>query len=241
MNLLELLQDLTYGELSSLKIGQFIPGEPESQPDPTGYAQLSSWINLGLKEIYKRFFLASREIYILLNSETSTYMLHSKYSQTNTDSLIPIEDRYIMDTADAPFENDCLKIEEVYDEGGTKLPLNDVTQDISVYTPTYRTIQVPYPNDDITYAVQYRATHAPIVYTAAMDPALVDLALPNSLHEAMLYYVASRAFRAMGGESTVTGHEYFQLFEASCEKVNELGLEVQAEPGDWRFDQHGWV
>jgi hypothetical protein len=45
----------------------------------------------------------------------------------------------------------------------------------------------------------------------------------------------------MGGESTVTGHEYFQLFEASCAKVDELGLEVQTEQHNWRFDEYGWV
>jgi hypothetical protein len=237
MNLLELLQDLTYGELSSLKIGQFIPGEPESQPDPTRYAQLTSWINLGLLEIYKRFFLSSREIYIELHEEIATYMLHSKYSVTSGTE----DPLYIIDTVDAPFVNDCLKIEEVYDEEGNKLPLNDMNDETSAFTPSYRTIQVPYPNDDITYAVQYRASHPRIVYTIDMDPALIDLAVPNSLHEALLYYIASRAYRAMGGESTVTGHEYFQLFEASCAKVDELGLEVQTEQHNWRFDEYGWV
>lgn len=239
MNLIDLLKDLTYGELSSLKMGEFIPGEYESEPDPTRYEQLLTHINMGLKEIYKRFFLSSREIYIELHEEISTYMLHDRYAQTN---LTSVEDpKYIMDTAAAPFVNDCLKIEEVYDEAGNKLPMNDITEPLSVYTPTYRTIQVPYPNDDITYAVQYRAMHPRILYTAEIDPSTVDIALPNSLHEALLYYVAARAFRSIGGESVVTGNEYYQLFNASCDEVNLQGLEVQAEPGDWRFDTYGWV
>jgi hypothetical protein len=241
MNLLELLQDLTYGELAALEMGKFIPGEPESQPDPTSYAQLTSHINLGLKEIYKRFFLLSREIYIELREETSIYMLHSKYAQTNTDSLIPIEDRYIMDTDADPFTDDCLKIEEVYDEAGVHLPMNDINEETSIHTPSYRTIQVPYPNDDITYAVQYRACNTKIEYTADMDPSMIDLPVPNSLHEALLYYVASRAYTSLGGDGGIEGNDYFQRFENSCAKVSELGLEVQTEPVNWRFDENGWV
>jgi hypothetical protein len=237
MNLLDLLQDLTYGELASLKLGNFLSEEAESDPDPKSYAQLSSHINLGLKEIYKRFFLLSQEIFIELHEEISTYMLHSKYSvQSGTEPTL-----YIIDTVTEPFLDNVLKIEEVYDEDGLKLPLNDTSDITSVYTPSYRTIQVPSPNNNITYAVQYRATHPRIVYTPAMDPSTIDIALPNSLHEALLYYVASRIYASLGGDSGVEGNDYYQKFLNSCAMVNELGLEVQAEPGDWRFDNFGWV
>ena len=241
MTLLDLLKDLTYGELAQFKLGNLIPGEFESEPDPTRYAQFTSAINLGLKEIYKRFFLASREIYIQQREEISTYILSSKYAQTNTDSPIPIEDRYIMDTVDAPFKDDTLKIEEVYDEEGNIIPMNDITEELSVFTPNYRSIQVPYPSDDNTMAVQYRATHVRIEYVKGMDPADIEVALPNSLHEALLYYVASRFASSMSGDQGQEGNDYYQRFKNSCDLVAKEGLEVQGEPGDWRFDQTGWV
>lgn len=239
MILSELLKDLTYGELARLKIGNFVPGEFQSEPDPVRYEQLLSHINLGLTEIYKRFFLRSREIYVQLYSHIAVYTLDNKYAQTNTASTEPY--KYIMDTVDDPFDNDTLKIEEVYDEGGNKLPLNDINEDLSVYTPSYRSIQVPYPQDDITYAVQYRAKHPPIRYTDALEPENVEIALPNSLHEALLLYVAYRAFSSKGGDQGVEGNDYWQRFERSCEKVNEYGLEIQGEPGNNRFDDRGWV
>jgi len=239
MTLIDLLKDLTYGELAQLKIGELIPGEHQSEPDPTRYEQLISHVNLGLKEIYKRFFLLSREIYIELHEEIAIYMLDSRFAVTNTAS---IEDpKYIIDTVAAPFVDDVLKIEEVYDEAGNKLPMNDVTEPLSVYTPSYRTIQVPFPNDNITYSVQYRATHPKLIYTLDIDPSTVDIALPNSLHEALLYYVASRAFSSLDGDGGILGNQYFTRFENSVNNVDNLGLEVQAEPGDWRFDNHGWV
>lgn len=239
MTLLDLMKDLTYGELAQFNIGNLITGEFESEPDPTRYEQLISAINLGLKEIYKRFFLSSKEIYIQQYAQISTYVLSSKYAQTNVASLEPI--KYIMDTPEKPFLDDVLKIEEVYDEEGNILPMNDITEDLSVFTPNYRSIQIPYPDDANTMAVQYRASHPRIVYTKGMDPADVEIELPNSLHEALLYYVASRFATSISGDQGAEGSDYFQKFNASCDKVDELGLEVQAEPGDWRFDQAGWV
>jgi len=239
ITLLDLMKDLSYGELAQFKIGGLKPGEFDSEPDPTRYEQLISAVNLGLKEIYKRFFLSSKEIYIQQYTQIATYVLSSRYAQTNIASVEPI--KYIMDTVDRPFLDDVLKIEEVYDEEGNKLPINDITEDLSVFTPNYRSVQVPYPDDANTMAVQYRASHPRIIYTRALLPADVEIELPNSLHEALLLYIASRFATSIGGDQGNEGNDYFQKFEASCNKVDELGLEVQGEPGDWRFDQAGWV
>lgn len=239
MTLLDLLKDLSYGEFAQFKIGNLIPGEKESEVDPTRYEQCMSHINLGLKEIYKRFFLSSREIYIQQYEEIATYVLSSKYAQTNIASAEPI--KYIMDTVDAPFKDDVLKIEEVYDEAGNKLPMNDITEELSVFTPNYRSIQVPYPNNETTMAVQYRACHPRLEYTAGMDPEDIEIMLPNSLHEALLLYVAHRYTSSISGDQGAEGIDYYQKFERSCEMVRNEGLEVQGEPGDWRFDQAGWV
>lgn len=240
MILRDLLRDLTYGELSNLKLGNFEPGEPQSQPDPTRYAQLISHINLGLNQLYKEFFLRSEEHYVQLYEQLSAYKMHSDFAQTNTASAEPI--KYIMDTVDNPFVDNILKIEEVYDEEGNKIPLNDITEDLSVFTPTFRTIQYPYPEDGITISVQFRATHPRIIYTgSAFDPDAVELELPNSLHEALLFYVAAKQFYALGGDRVVQGDNYFQRYKDSINIVKQEGLEIQGEPGDWRFDQHGWV
>jgi len=239
MILLDFLKDLTYGEFAQLKIGELIAGEFESQPDPSKYEQLMSHVNLGLTEIYKRFFLSSKEIYIELHEEISEYVIAYKYAQTSGSAEDP---QYIMDTAANPFRDDLLKIEEVYDEIGVKLPMNDTSEDLSIFTPTYRSIQVPYPNDGITYAVQYRADHPRLVWSIAIDPSTVEIEVPHSLHEALLNYVASRGFTSLGGEAgTTEGLSYYSKFENSCQKVHDLGLEVQAEPGTWRFDDNGWV
>ena len=236
MTLLDILKDLTYGELAGLAIGNLLPGEFDNEPDPHEYEQIVSHINLGLKEIYKRFFLRSREIEIQEYEQFTSYKLHSDFAQSNVASLEPI--KYIIDTVDDPFQDDILKIEEVYDEEGTKLSMNDITDEYSVFTPAYNIVQIPYPNNANTFSVQYRACHPKVPVTLTTDPDTVEIELPNSLHIALLQYVGYRANLRTNPERSA---DYWQQFEKTCAHVERLGLEVQGEPGDWRFDEHGWV
>jgi len=236
MKLIDIFKDLTYGELQGLHIGNLIPDEQENEPDPRQYEQIISYLNLGLTELYKRFFLLSKEIYIQEYSQIATYLLHSDFALTNVDS---VEDpKYIVDTDADPFVDNILKIEEVYDEEGVKLPINDVNEELSVYTPTYRSVQIPYPDDANTFSVQYRASCPPVIYTFSMDAELIDVPCPNSLREALLYFIGSRAHR---GGNIEKSQAYWQMFKTSCADVKKEGLEVQVEPSNWRFDGRGWV
>ena len=242
MILTDIFRDMTYGELSNIFTGGYLPDEAESQPDPVKYAELLSAVNLGLKQLYKEFFLRSEEHYIQCSEEKSVYKLHIDYAQTNTSSPIDIADRYIMDTADNPFTGNLLKIEEVYDEDGVKLTLNNPNDELSVFTPTYNSIQVPYPEDGMTIAVQFRASHPPIVYTGVtFDPDSVEVELPNSLHDALLYYVAARILRPKGGDRVMEADNYYQLYKDAVQTVKNEGLEVQSEADIGRFDTNGWV
>lgn len=242
MKLIDILTDLTYGELANVFVAGFSPLDPESEPDPKKYAQFVAAVNMGLNQLYKEFFLRSEEHYVLLNQAQTTYKLHSDYAQTNTASAIPIGERYIQDTAENPFVDNVLHIEEIYDEDGVRLPLNDVTEDLSAYTPRYNTIQLPYPEDNMTISVQFRATHPRIVFTgiASFDPDTIEVELPNSLKEALGYYVASRMIRPLGGERVVEADNLMNLFKESVQITKDEGLEVQGETLGSKFEDRGW-
>lgn len=243
MKLSEIFSDFVYNDLWNMQLSGFVPEDPESEPDPKKYAQLVSAVNSGLERLYVRFFLRSEEHYVLLNSAQSTYKLHSDYAQTNTGSPIDIADRYIQDTVTNPFKDNILHIEEIYDEAGVKLPLNDETEDLSVYTPTYNTIQVPYPEDNMTIAVQFRAGHPKIVFTGitSFDPDTIEVELPYSLKEALQFYVASRLLRPMGGESILEADNYYQLYKDSIRTTITEGLEVQTEVLGSKFEDRGFI
>jgi hypothetical protein len=217
-------------------LGNLIPGEFESEPDPTAYAQFMSHVNLGLNSLYKRFLLASKETYIQQYEAIEEYTLHSRYAQSNTESTEPI--KWVQDSVTKPFQDDVLNIEQCYSEIGDLLPLNDPTEELSIYTPTYRSIQVLWPNEFNVIAIQYRADHPRLKYTYGMDPELIEVMVPNALQEALIFYIANRAFGTLEGQE---GQSYFMKYENSCKGVEKYGLQIRGEPGDWRFDRHGWV
>jgi hypothetical protein len=124
---------------------------------------------------------------------------------------------------------------------GNLLPLNDISETLSVFTPSYRSVQIPYPKNENIFAVQYRADHPRIVWDLETLPINIEIDIPGSLYEALLYYVGARAHSSMGGDGGVEGNDYWQKFNNSCNEVMRLGLQVQGEPGAWRFDQAGWV
>jgi len=241
MTLLDLFKDLSYGEFSQLNIGNLIPGESENAPTPAEYERIIGFTNLGLLELHKRFFLRSQEITVQQHEEIATYLLTSKYAASNLSSPIALSERYIIDTAENPFRDNMLKIEEVYDQEGNMCAMNDISNPLSVYTPTWRSVQIPYPDDLLSFSVQYRAGPDPIVYVDGIDLEATEVAVPNSMHEALLFYIASRSFAGFGGDQGQEGSSYWQKFRKSCDDVDKYGLEVQGEPGDWRFDVGGWV
>lgn len=239
MTLADIFRDLTYGELSQLAIGNLVPDDEESAPAPKDYAKIMSHINLALKELYKRFFLSSKELRIQQYNHIETYVLDSKYAETNT--LSPEPYKYIVDSQYDPFLDDVLKIEQVFDEDGRGLFLNDRTEPWSLYTPTYRSIQVPYPMSSNTLLVHYRASHPTINFEHGMDPRDIEIMIPDGLMEPLLFYVASRAFGSLNTDQNAEGNNYLQKFEASCKRISDLGLQVTPQYGNHRLDNNGWV
>ena len=184
--------------------------------------------------------LSAKELYIEQDEAVETYYLLDKYAQQNIDSPILLADRYIADAAANPFDQtELLKIEQCFNEVGELLKLNDFSDDLSLFTPAYNSIQMPWPNEFNTVAVQYRASHPRIVYTVAVDVSIVEVAVPEALYEALMLYIAYRALPRM--DDGAQKNEMLQAYEMSCQQVEKSGLHPQAEPGDWRFDEKGWV
>ena len=239
MNLQDVFTALTYGELKSLSLGNFCPEDYESAPDPQQYAQIMSHITLGLTELHKRFWLRTEELYIQQYAHIQNYNLTWPYAATNTDSSETY--KYILDTAENPFTDNVLKVEECYNEIGEPIPLNNAKDDESLFTPTFRSIQVPNPVSANVLAVQYRADHPKLVYERGMDPADVDIGLPRGLLEALLYYVGMRNFSGINMDDNHEGNNYLKKFDASCKQYKLEGLNIQPEVDNNNFDARGWI
>jgi hypothetical protein len=238
MNLLDVFKALTYGELKSLSLGNFCAEDFESAPDPLHYAQIMSHLQLGLTELYTRFLLRTDEIFVQQYEHIEIYSLTWPYCATNTASTEPY--KYVLDSAESPFQDNVLKIEECYNEIGEPLFLNESEQEESMFTPSFNTIQVPNPVSANVIGVQYRANHPRLEWVKGMKPEEVEVELPWGLLEALLYYVGMRAFSGVNTDNDQTGTSYWKKFEASCQRYKTKGLQVEPEVQNSNFDAKGW-
>jgi len=247
MLLSDLFDQLTYGELSSINYG----GVDDEGITFEDFKRVVPHINLGLTELYKRFPLLLQEVIVRQYDQIQTYVLHSRFAVTNTESTETI--KYIHDSVYQPFNDNILQIDRIFNEIGEELFNNESDPYIiyssqsqtsnrywSVSTPAFNTIQVPYPEKNNSMSVIYKAGHDKIPISG-IDPTQVEVKIPPNLEEALLFYIAARAYTSMGGDNIKIGMAYTQKFEQSIMKVKELGLYNQDVAVNQRLEVNGWV
>ena len=236
MTLADFFEQLTYGELTSLELGDPYSGGVERE----SYQRILTHINAGMKALYTRFWLKSGELVVELYDHIQIYTLDSLHAVTN--HLSPEPYRYIIDSEHDPFRSEMLiKIEQVYDDCGCPRILNDITDPWSLFTPAFNQVQVPFPSKFVHLLVQYRKAPEKITLEPDQDPADVFIDLPTSLHEALSMYVAHRAFRSLNADQNQEGNNYMQLYEQACQRAELAGLFITTNTGNLRLDQNGWV
>lgn len=248
MKLQEIFNQLTYGELSQLSIG----GGEAGAVAPANYDRLLAHINLGLTALYKRFPLKENQVKIELQPGRLTYPIHSKYAVNGRNSREPV--RYIKDTVAEPFRDDIHKIERVYTSGGLEFGLNDLEDPFSMMTPTATVLRVPadivtppVELDDAlrttTLDVVYRANHAILVGDGPdLDPEAVEIELPYSHLEPLLYFVAARVHTPTGMSNEANmGNIYSAKYEQSCQEIETRNLRVDNVSQPDRLTRNGWV
>lgn len=215
MLLSEIFNQLTYGEFSQTNLTE---NDTVAQVD---YPRIINYINMGLTELHKRFDLKREAVMIKQYASVFNYILHSDYSVSNTAST---QDPKYIEDGGTIFKNNLLLIERVTDELGDELYLNDATFEDTLITTSYNSIQVPTPLDDLTMIVEYRAKQDD-VDTTTTDLNSVEIDIPYSHLEALLFYIAARYFRTVPLLNGLNeGTTFYQQFEMSCKQLEVLGL-----------------
>lgn len=236
MQLADIFEQLTYGELKQFSIGGFEQGGIQ----PENYPEVITHINMGMTALYAKFPIYEREVGIQQQEGNTLYELDSKYSVSAADPTVL--NPYIIDTVEKPFLDDVMRIYEAYDELGEPLPLNDLDDDTSLFTPSYDSIQIPYPVATNMIFIVYRASHVNIPLDIT-DPSTVEVELPIVLQEALLSYVASRVHGSKTGDTGM--QESLNLlakYERICDIVEEKNLLRNANSRtSTRLEDNGWV
>lgn len=239
MKLSEVFDQLSYGELAQIDLGGAGIGEEH-------WDRLLASVNLGLTELHKRFLLKEGRVVVALQPGKTTYVLDSKYALSDVDH--PTLTKYLQDSVDEPFQNDILKIERIYDSLDNELGLNNPGDLIdrarfNCRTPNYNTLVVPAELMGSQVSVVYRANH-PLLRKedSFFDPAEVEVNLPYSHLEALLYYVASRIMNPIGMTSEFhDGNNYAMKFEQACAVLEQQNFRVDSLDRFDRFNRNGWV
>lgn len=248
MKLQEVFTQLSYGELSQLALGGTVAG----QINADNYDRIVVHINLGLTALYKRFPLKEGYLQIELHPDRTNYPLTSKFAVSSRASREPV--RYIKDSTAAPFKDDILKVERVYASTKYEFGMNDLTDPFSLRTPTSTTLVVPQSivnppvelDDQLrtaTLDVYYRANHPQIMLEGAdLDPEAVELELPDTHLQPLLYFVASRVHRPNGvTDQTNMGNDFLQMYENACLEIENKNLRVDNVSTSERLTRNGWV
>lgn len=236
MDVHDLFQMLSYGELSNLAISSEGSGEIVASARP----KLVQYTNEALLRLYSRFVLKENDVLIQQYDHITFYHLLPRFS-VNFDPSVPAEDetiRYILDLPTEKFQDEVIKVLAVYDHCGHSRPLNDDASIEGVFTPQAKLIQYPNPKGDRTFSAIYQARHPKIGSNLGEN-----IELPEFLWGALTSYIAYKVFSHMNTEgSSAKAQEYMMMYEAVCtEAVDRDLINAAVSRTSTNFQRGGWV
>jgi hypothetical protein len=233
MKLIDFLRRLAVGELKNLAMA----ANWADTIDDAALPEIVTYLNDGLEKLHERFQLRIRDIFLEQVGHRTLYPIESQYAKFGrADQSTPW---FLRDTAAEPFKDDIIKILEVWDGFGRKLPLNDPDSWGSLYTPQPMVLQIPHPMDGRPLSIQYQATHPELTHKRLT----AEIELPRFLMKALRSYVSSEVFTHMNTqEMQAVGAEHLKKFESICveTELNDLVTTGVTNSGV-RFINNGWV
>lgn len=286
MLLQDILDQLTYGELSQIFMGM---GECDKGIPDENLREVIGHISLGLTALHKRFRLRERTVKLQLVKNKNVYVLDKKFILDNGE--IPSASKYLSNTEEDYFNDSILKIESIFlGEDICELLLNHKFNKCSIQTPSYNILKIPEyfvhktdPSktfcrdrlakyDEISkalesllaqeavhsdtgasdydknvkddfFTVMYRANHPKIdIKTVQYSPYNVNIELPETHLEALIYFVASRVHNPIGMTNEFhAGNSYFKKYEEECQKLEIFNYEIDNIGEHTRFYDNGFI
>ena len=196
--------------LGQARSGELKPLSPKDKTDEV----VVGYINLALIALYTRFQLRTEEAIVSLHAMPAKTI----YTLGPSDSDVKVDGRPMP-------ADDCMTILEVYGENGELIPVNDDRDPLSIYTISYNKIQVPLLDDNTYLSVIYKKNPTLVTYTddGNGNAAETDVDLPVALLEPMLHYIGYRAHGSVNGDIRAETNSHYMRYEASCNKVLEMG------------------
>lgn len=213
MNLQEIFDLLTFGELAQLSIG----GGEAGVINDSNMAKVLPHINLGLTSLYKRFKLKQASMVLPLVKGQSIYNI------TQPD-VIKIEEIH------SPIGK-VLSLNDPTDVNGCFTTSDRTLVVKDSFTHSYLTI---------IYRANHPKLQADDGYVD-IDTLLIEL--PDSYIEPLLYFVAARLLSSTGSgqfEGLAT-MQYMQKYENACQQLTNWNPQAEASREEPRIRTGGWA
>ena len=228
MNLFTFLHDLCTVELADLMYGDESSAE---SPSEEMRHKLTPILNSCLRQIYIDHQIEQKELVLRTDANVTQYFLRPTHAVTNPG----LDEKYIIDTPQAPFLGHMVRIDEVLDENGVQVfSANDNPMGGVVRRPSWDSLVFQYPLDGKEFLVRYRAS-AP-VFTDADSAAAstAQLSLPPGFMDLLKLRMAERVYGAQKTPESIAKSQQYKM-EAMELTANLVGQGTVGDDG-WNFD-----
>ena len=187
MTLTDIFNLLQYGELANVSISGGI--DAAKGISSNDWPILITHINMAMTDMHTKLNLKEREVTVTQMEILSYYKLHSDHAESTP--IVGDKIKYIEDSVEAPFLDDIIRINDIFNVEGKTYAINDESDEYSLYLPKHDIVQVPYPIEGQPLHIMYKATH-PKIALDITDPDSIEIDIPEYCVEPLLAYVASR-------------------------------------------------
>lgn len=225
MKLNEILDSLASSELANLNfvdngniVGAKIP-------------KIVGAINLGLTKLYTRFKLKKGFITLSVTPSITAYELSAAnvLSGFNTEGYITTEG----------FTGDLIEILNIKDSLECNISFDGSGNAVLLKTNLIKFKTTP---DTGTYTIEYSALPTKLVY---IDNTGIDVELPDMYLPALLMFIGSRFASPVGISFDANRNSmdinYLQQYEAECQRLEMLGLDVGNDLDTDLFSERGFI
>jgi hypothetical protein len=159
--------------------------------------------------------------------------LHKRFPIKVKEVTIPL----VINTYQYAVANDLQQIVAIFDDEDEEIVLNDGNAEFPVFIIGVNTIKCVDPSFSASLRIQYKATPTKLANNAADN---TPIEVPDQFIEALVNYVAYRAFAAINMNSAEAVN-YYAKFEAACALINNYGLWDKSADSNERLTNAGWL
>lgn len=165
-------------------------------------AQIISLLNLALIDVYARLNILQEEQIVRLEAGKTRYQM-----QDNSQRILQIYGKP--------------KNQDEYEE----IPINDIKDERSVFTPQPFVLHVPIPEDGKVLSVMHSVSPP---YVTTQNITTLDFIVPPQLMEPIVNYVGYRAYKSMDGSEQTEMATHYKAYINSIKETQKLGLVHQS-------------